>query len=105
MERGSLAADSGMLFTYPVPQSPRGAFWMYRTRIPLDIAFIDSAGIIRSIRSMEPCASTIPQLCPIYPAGVVYQAALEVNRGYFARHGVEIGARVLAGQDGACPHS
>jgi uncharacterized membrane protein (UPF0127 family) len=68
---------------------------MYRTRIPLDIAFLDSAGVIRAVRSMTPCTATIAQGCPTYTPDVPYQFALEVNAGYFARHGVGVGDSVL----------
>src|SRR5690606_19693090 len=65
MERLHLDSREGMLFVYDSLQPAEAGFWMYRTRIPLDIAFLDSAGVIRSIRVMEPCATTIPQGCPI----------------------------------------
>jgi uncharacterized membrane protein (UPF0127 family) len=54
MERRHLDENAGMLFVYDSTQPPDAGFWMYRTRIPLDIAFADSAGVIRSIRSMVP---------------------------------------------------
>src|SRR5687767_3219150 len=95
MERRRLAEDAGMLFVYDSTQPPDAGFWMYRTRIPLDIAFLDSAGVIRAIRSMVPCPTTIAEGCPTYTPGTAYQYALEVNTGYFARHGVAIGHRLL----------
>jgi uncharacterized protein len=64
---------------------------MYRTRIPLDIAFLDSTGVIRAIRQMVPCPTTIAQGCPSYTPEVAYRYALEVSAGYFARHGVAVG--------------
>lgn len=66
MERGQLPADTGMLFTYPEPQSPESGFWMFRTRIPLDIAFLGPGG---EIRSMQPCTSPDPRWCDAYPRG------------------------------------
>lgn len=95
MERRQLAEDSGMLFVYDSTQSAAAGFWMYRTRIPLDIAYADSAGVIRAVRAMVPCPTTIPEGCKTYEPGVPYQYALEVNAGYFARHGVEIGHTVV----------
>lgn len=95
MERRSLAPNAGMLFLYATTQPPTAAFWMFRTRLPLDIAFVDSTGIIRSIQTMEPCPSPLAQGCPNYPAGVAYRAALEVNAGFFARTGIRLGDRVL----------
>jgi uncharacterized membrane protein (UPF0127 family) len=95
MERRHLPDSAGMLFLYDATQPDSSAFWMYRTLIPLDIAYIDSAGTIRSIRHMEPCKTMLAQGCPTYPAGAPFRAALEVNAGYFAGHGVRVGDRVL----------
>ena len=95
MERHHLPDSAGMLFVYPTMQSDSSAFWMFRTRIPLDIAFIDSMGMVRSIRHMVPCPTTLPQGCPTYPAGARFLAALEVNAGYFDKHGVRVGDHVV----------
>ena len=104
MERRALAADAGILFVYPATQPDSAAFWMFRTRLPLDIAFIDSAGVVRAIQAMAPCESPVARACPTYPAGVPFRAALEVNRGYFGRHGVRVGDRVpLADLPGVAP--
>lgn len=94
MERTSLPTDHGMLFTYQEPQDPEAGFWMYRTLIPLDIAFLDETGTIVAIEEMHPCESPNPRMCPIYSPGVPYVAALEVNRGFFDRRGVRTGDRV-----------
>jgi uncharacterized membrane protein (UPF0127 family) len=95
MERRTLAEDAGMLFVYRDTQPATAGFWMYRTRIPLDIAFVDDSGVIRSIRAMEPCTSDLAAACPTYEATIPYRAALEVNRGYFARRQIRVGDRVL----------
>lgn len=97
MERRHLADTAGMLFLYPDDQPPSAGFWMFRTRIPLDIAFTDSLGIIRAIRQMAPCPARLAAGCPSYEPGVPYRAALEVNAGYFTTHGVGMGSRVLLG--------
>ncbi|MDN6180440.1 MAG: DUF192 domain-containing protein [Halomonas subglaciescola] len=96
MARDALGADSGMLFVYDRRQSKRRAFWMYRTRIPLDIAFIDSEGRIVDLRTMEPCLSENSTRCPAYAPGSAYHAALEVNAGYFAERGISTGDCVSA---------
>jgi uncharacterized membrane protein (UPF0127 family) len=75
MERRRLADDAGMLFVYDSTQPPDAGFWMYRTRIPLDIAFADSTGVIRSIRAMVPCPTEVAQGCPSYTPDVRYQYA------------------------------
>jgi len=95
MERRTLPADAGMLFVYSTMQPDSSGFWMFRTRIPLDIAFIDSGGVIRTIHTMTPCPTRIVEGCPTYPAGAPYIAALEVNAGYFGRNGVRVGDRAL----------
>ena len=95
MERRRLADDAGMLFVYDSTQPPDAGFWMYRTRIPLDIAFADSSGVIRSIRAMVPCPTEVAQGCPSYTPDVPYEYALEVNAGYFARHGIVVGNTLL----------
>jgi uncharacterized membrane protein (UPF0127 family) len=94
MTRPSLDSLSGMLFLYEARQDSSGGFWMFRTLIPLDIAFMDSTGTIVTIRSMEPCTSPNPEWCPEYAPDAAYWSALEVNRGFFARHGIAEGHRV-----------
>jgi uncharacterized protein len=97
MERTQLADTAGMLFIYPANQPGTAGFWMFRTKIPLDIAFVDSAGVIRSIRNMAPCATATAQNCPTYTPDVPYRAALEVNGGWFNRRQIALGDRVLLG--------
>lgn len=99
MERDHLPADAGMIFLYPRPQSPDNGFYMFRTRIPLDIAFMDEDGEIVAIRQMLPCESPNPRLCTVYAPGVPYSSALEVNLGYFERHGIDLGDRVVFERD------
>ena len=94
MERTKMPDDHGMIFVYDTPQDTLGGFWMYRTRIPLDIAFIDPGGSIVTIHTMQPCVSPNAQLCPSYRPTAPYLHVLEVNAGYFARHGVELGDTV-----------
>lgn len=91
MERDHLPADAGMLFVYQQRQPPGGSFWMYRTRIPLAVAFLGADGEIRAIHRMPPCASEDAAECPSYAAGVPFHAALEVNAGYFETRGIEVG--------------
>jgi uncharacterized membrane protein (UPF0127 family) len=94
MQRPSLADSSGMVFLYDTPQPGTSGFWMFQTHVPLDIAFFDSAGAIVAVLQMEPCPSPYPDVCRSYAPGVPYVGALEVNRGWFARQGLGVGARV-----------
>lgn len=97
MERQSMPDSAGMLFVYNENQPADAGFWMYRTRIPLDIAFADSNGVIVSIRQMEPCTARLAAGCPTYAPGAEYRYALEVNRGFFERRRIRPGSRILLG--------
>ena len=68
---------------------------MYRTRIPLDIAFADSSGSIVSVLAMQPCTYPVPDFCPKYSPGKGYRYALETNAGYFAAKGIAVGDRIV----------
>lgn len=103
MERESLPENRGMLFRFESEQPAGNTFWMYRTRIVLDIAFIDQEGRIVAINTMPPCESSVPANCPSYPAGAAFWAALEVNGGYFAERGIKVGDCIsIPDQAGFC---
>lgn len=95
MARKSLPSDEGMLFVYSTSQDSTAAFYMFRTLIPLDIAFYDDKGRIVAIRQMEPCTSSVAAWCERYAPGVPYRGALEVNSGYLAERGIGLGDRVV----------
>ena len=57
MFRDSLPDDRGMLFIFEQPKT--ASFWMRNTKIPLSIAYIDSAGKILEIESMKPLDETV----------------------------------------------
>jgi uncharacterized membrane protein (UPF0127 family) len=82
--RDCLPADRGMLFVYAEPEIL--AFWMKNTRMPLSIAFIDTAGRIVSIQKMNPFPITT-----VYESPVPALYALEVNQGWFEENGVGVG--------------
>lgn len=97
MGRESLAESEGMLFVYDQPQSPDHGFWMYKTLIALDIAYLRPNGTIGNIRRMAPCSSGNAGNCPSYPAGVAFTSAVEMNQGFFASHGIKVGDRLAIG--------
>lgn len=92
--RPSLDPGSGMLFLFDEPRTGEDGFWMWQTRVPLDIAFIDTLGVVQAVLQMEPCQATRVEACPEYAPGVPYDDALEVNRGWFEEHGFGVGAVV-----------
>jgi uncharacterized membrane protein (UPF0127 family) len=87
MFRNSLPDDHGMLFVFEKPKT--ASFWMKNTKIPLSIAYIDSAGRILQIESMKPLDET-----PVASTSSEVAFALEVNEGWFTRNGVSAGARI-----------
>jgi uncharacterized membrane protein (UPF0127 family) len=87
MFRDSMDEAHGMLFVFERPE--RLSFWMRNTRIPLDIGFFDSDGVLREIHPLYPFDETAVQ-----SRSNRVQFALEVNRGWFARHGVQPGAQL-----------
>jgi uncharacterized membrane protein (UPF0127 family) len=84
-----LGADEGMAFLFDEPVHT--SFWMKDTLLPLSIAFWGEDGMIVAIREMEPCRA---DPCLAYRPDDEFVGALEANRGYFERHGVEVGDRV-----------
>jgi uncharacterized protein len=87
MFRDSLPEDRGMLFVFEQPKT--ASFWMRNTKIPLSIAYVDSTGKILEIESMKPFDETV---VPSVSDQVSY--ALEVNQGWFGRHGIAPGAKI-----------
>jgi uncharacterized protein len=87
MFRDSMPEDRGMLFVFEQPKA--ASFWMRNTKIPLSIAFVDSAGKILEIKSMKPLDETV---VPSASDQVAY--AVEVNQGWFGRHGIGPGATI-----------
>jgi len=83
--RYGLEAHHGMLF---VVGGREAEFWMKDTYLELDLAYLDAAGRIVEIHRMQPRSEV-----PVRSAGPVAYA-LEVSRGWFARHGVSLGDRV-----------
>ena len=88
MFRESLDEDAGLLFMFD--NVSYHSFHMQNTTIPLDIAFIDKWGIIESIKELQPLSTE--HVGSDHP--VLF--ALEVNRGWFKKHNVNVGDKVLS---------
>jgi uncharacterized protein len=93
--RDSLDPAWGMLFRFAETRSGDEGFWMVGTAMPLDVAFMDGAGVIRKILGMDVCHASDPvDECPGYFPGIPYVAALEVNRGWLRARNLDVGAHV-----------
>ena len=100
MGRTHLCKDCGMLFVFREPGNY--GFWMKGTPLPLAIAFIDADGRILNIEEMQPDTLDVH-----YPQGLALYV-LELNRGWFARHGVKPGDKVKGvgrSRQGGAAHS
>jgi hypothetical protein len=83
MFRDKLGVDEGMLFVYEKEEFL--TFWMKNTPLPLSIAFIDRKGKIVDIQDMEPFS--LRTHTSARPA----RYALETNRNWFQRNGIQAG--------------
>lgn len=116
MGRQSLPENQGMLFIYPHAQKLN--FWMFNTYIDLSIAFIDDKNIIREIHWMKAYPEKMDPNRPVKQLADInkyahwgpeksffrqhsiassahYPYALEVNAGWFDRHDVKVGDRMI----------
>jgi uncharacterized membrane protein (UPF0127 family) len=89
MFREGLAKDRGMLFVYKRPE--QRSFWMFQTRIPLDILFIDGEKQILNIEEADSC-QRIP--CRHYLSRGRALYVLEINRGLSRQYGFRPGTGV-----------
>jgi uncharacterized membrane protein (UPF0127 family) len=58
------------------------------------MAYLDSAGTVQRLFSLEPCEAVRPQDCPTTVPGVPYWSVFETNQGWFARNGMGVGSVV-----------
>jgi uncharacterized membrane protein (UPF0127 family) len=90
MYRKKLSRNQGMLFIFDEPDLH--SFWMKNTYIPLSIAFVSEEMEIVQIDSMFPR----DVLNHHFPRERV-KYAIEVNQGWFHRHGVRVGDQCTIG--------
>ena len=86
MHRSHLGDNQGMVFLFDQPAMQ--CMWMKNTLIPLSVAFIADDGRILNIEDMAP--QTEDNHCAARPA----RYALEMNRGWFSRHGIAPGMKI-----------
>ena len=78
----------GMLFVFDYEQHLW--FWMKNTIIPLDVAYLDSDGIVVATHTMAPLDDRTGQ----NPSGSPARYAIEVNAKVFSDLGVSVGDRI-----------
>jgi hypothetical protein len=91
MHRQLMPEDAGMLFLFP--HSETGGFWMFNTYLPLTIAYLSADGTVLELIDGKPLDVT-----PLTPHEA-YRHVLEVNQGWFQRHGLGVGSKVLLPTD------
>lgn len=93
MFRERMANDAGMLFDFGEPREV--AMWMRNTLIPLDMLFIDEAGVIRRIHEGAKPHDETP-----LPSGGPVKFVLELNKGAVSARKIAVGNRVVSPQIG-----
>jgi hypothetical protein len=86
MYRKHLPQDQGMLFKFQ--RVLEAGFWGKDTYIPLDVAFLDTDGMITSIKPITPMSTRL-----IHSDGDCTMA-IEANAGFFADNNIHIGHQV-----------
>ena len=87
MFRQSMALNEGMLFVFEKGTSQR--FWMKNTRIPLDIGYLSSSGVLLEIHKAKPFdTSGVPS------RSNDIKFVLELNADAYVELGISIGSRI-----------
>ncbi|MGL6212008.1 MAG: DUF192 domain-containing protein [Paracoccaceae bacterium] len=85
MNRKAMASSAGMLFVYGSPQQAR--FWMKNTLIPLDMIFMDQAGVVLRVHENAVPLDTTP-----IDGGPGVQFILEISGGLAGPLGIAPGS-------------
>jgi uncharacterized membrane protein (UPF0127 family) len=90
MFRESLAPDRGMLFIHPKENTFH--YWMYQTKIPLDMIWMDhDHRIVEMSLDTPPCKTSSARDCPNYGGNFQSKYVLEVNAGVARKNGLKTG--------------
>jgi uncharacterized protein len=87
MYRTDLADNIGMIFVYKTPEKMR--YWMKNVPIPLSIGFFKADGTLSEVRALLPNDARTTA-----SSGADIQFVLEMNEGWYERHGVKPGDRL-----------
>ena len=90
MYRESMPQNRGMLFIHP--EEDIFHYWMYQTKIPLDIIWMDhDRRIVEMSLDTPPCTAKSPKDCANYGGHFKSKYALEVNAGIARKNGLKDG--------------
>lgn len=92
MGRTALAPDSGMLFVFSADQPV--AFWMKNTLISLDMVFVASDGVVRSVAAAVPTPAPGVSDAAIPREPGVAKYVIELAAGEAARAGIAAGVHL-----------
>lgn len=92
MFREEISEKEGMLFIFPQPTLQQ--FWMKNCLVPIDIAYIDDGFVITDLHTMQPPAPGQTTGFRHYRSSVPVRYVLEVQGGFFGRHGIEVGQKL-----------
>jgi uncharacterized membrane protein (UPF0127 family) len=90
MFRESMPVNRGMLFIHP--EENIFHYWMYQTKIPLDIIWMDhDRRIVEMSLDTPPCKATAAKDCANYGGNYKSKYALEVNAGIAKKNNLKTG--------------
>jgi uncharacterized membrane protein (UPF0127 family) len=90
MFRESLPASRGMLFIHP--KEDNFHYWMYQTKIPLDLIWMDhDRRVVEMSLDTPPCRTSSATDCPNYGGNFKSKYVLEVNGGVARKNGLKTG--------------
>ena len=87
MFRNSLKENEGMLFVFKEGTGQR--FWMKNTRIPLDIGYLSTSGVLLEVHKAKPY-----DLSGVPSRSHDIKFVLELNAGGYKKLGIKIGSRI-----------
>lgn len=90
--RAFLAADTGMLFLFDAPDRHR--FWMRDMRFDLDFIWIVNGKVAEITPNVLAEPGVADENLRVYLPQVPVDSMLEVNRGWAAQNGIQVGDSV-----------
>ncbi|WP_413583079.1 DUF192 domain-containing protein [Bdellovibrio sp. HCB288] len=92
MSRAHLGPDEGMLFVFSNEETR--FFWMKNTLIDLSIGFFNKDGKLIDIQEMKSGKGLADTALPSYASSNPAKYALEMNKGWFEKNKIKVGAKL-----------